>query len=467
MMQKFLVLLPFMAFLAAGAQKAPVRAPAKKPAPARTPPPDDAMNAPPRTFLLNNGMRVTLIHTGTVRKAAIALVLQTGQIDEPSFGAGLAAMTADILLEGSVARPAKQIVAEAASMGTTLSVRAAPISTTLSGEVETSLIPHFLSLTADVVRHPLLDTAGFGRVRRNALRILDSTLHNPTDLARQQFRAIIFPDGPFGRPYAFGPMLSQLKLGHVRNVYDDFYSAAHAHLYISGVFNDAATEAVVRDIFSDWKAGLPPKPHSVAAVTVHELVTVDQPAAAHSVIWIGLPTIDPADSDYPKLEVANMLIGGDDSSRVAKHLSFIEGVPEHGGSSLWERRGASYWVDEMDVRTGDTGSALAALIGEIAALVKTAPPEADIARARKRVIAAFAARQSTRDGLIDEMEFMDEHSLGEGWRKDYVKRVMAVTPEDVSTTVALHLNPEKMAIVIVGDRAAVDPQLAKLRPMVP
>ena len=89
------------------------------------------------------------------------------------------------------------------------------------------------------------------------------------------------------------------------------------------------------------------------------------------------------------------------------------------------------------------------------------------ARARNRVIAAFDARNASREGLIGLMEFMDEHSLGDGWRTDYVKRVKAVTREDVRTAIATYLDPSRMAVAIVGDRAAIEPQIAKLRPLLP
>src|ERR1019366_435738 len=328
---------------------------------------------------------------------------------------------------------------EAASLGTKIAVRAGPVSTTISGDVETLRIPRLLALAADLVRHPLLDTAGCGRVRRHAISALDSTLRNPADLARQQWRAIIFPDGPFGRPYPIRSTLGLLQLGHVRNIYDDNYSASRAHLYVGGVFDAAVTEESVRDIFSDWKAGPPPKPVVIHAVTAHELVSLDQPGAERSVTWIGLPTIDPADRDFAKLEVADMLIAGYDSSRVAIDLTSIEGAPQHGSSTLWQRQHATYWVDVLDVRTANTGLALGALVGELNLLKKEAPSDAEVARARSRVIAAFAARNDSREGLVALVEFMDEHALVDGWRADYLRRVMAVTPDDVRSAVAAYL----------------------------
>lgn len=443
------------------AQRTKPRTPKPRVAPAEAP------ASVPRTFAMKNGMRATLIHSGAERKVAIALVLTTGEIDEPAFGPGLASLTAHMLLQGTVSRSAQRIGAECAELGTKLSVQAGPMTTSVSGDVDAVRIPRFLSLIADLVRHPLLDTAGFGRVQRDAVRSLDSTLHNPDDLARQQWRAIIFPDGPFGHPYGFPATIGMLKLGHVRNVYDDNYSASRAHLYVSGGFDDAATEKAIRETFGDWPAGMAEKPVDVHPATVHEVVTVDLPGAEQSVTWIGLPTIDPADHDFAKLEVADMILAGSDSSRVAADLSAIEGSPEPGGSSLWERRNATYWVDVLHVRTEHTGAALGAVIGELSSLRRTSPGAAEVARAKARVVAAFDARNNSRDGLVSLLELMDEHSLGDGWRNEYDARVMAVTPDDVRSIAATYLDPARMAIAVVGDKAAIEPQLDKLRPVVP
>lgn len=422
---------------------------------------------PSSTFRMNNGMRVTLVHVGTEKKAFVSLVLETGEIDEPPFGPGLAELTADMLLQGTVARSAQQIAAETAALGATLSVRAGPVTTTLGGEVPAANIPHFVTLIADLVRHPLLDSAGFERVRGAALRSLDSTLHNPADLARRQWRAIVFPDGPFGHPYSFASTLRQLQLGHVRNVYDDHFAAAHAHLYVSGNFIDAAAERAVRESFSDWTVGVPTARKSARPSTVHELATIDLPGAERSVTWIGAPVTDPAEHGFEALEVADMLLGGCDSSRVALDIASIEHAPPRASSALWQRRAATYWVAVIDVPTASTGAALAAVVGELSLLGKEAPTEEEVARARKRVMAAFDARSRSREGIVSLLEFMEEHGLDDAWRNGYDARVVAVTPEDVRTAVARHLDPARMAIAVAGDRVSIEPQLERLRPLVP
>jgi len=45
--------------------------------------------------------------------------------------------------------------------------------------------------------------------------------------------------------------------------------------------------------------------------------------------------------------------------------------------------------------------------------------------------------------------------------KNYVQRVNAVTPEEVSATTAKYIKPELMTIVVVGDQAKIAEQLTE------
>ena len=69
----------------------------------------------------------------------------------------------------------------------------------------------------------------------------------------------------------------------------------------------------------------------------YELVIVDKPGLERAIAWIGLPAIDASNNDYAAFEVADMIIGGDDGSRVAIDLSAIENTARLGSSSIWTR----------------------------------------------------------------------------------------------------------------------------------
>ena len=69
-------------------------------------------------------------------------------------------------------------------------------------------------------------------------------------------------------------------------------------------------------------------------------------------------------------------------------------------------------------------------------------------------------QNASRQGVISQLAFVDLHGLGDDYLAGYVKRVTAVTPEDVRRVAAEYLKADRMALVVVGDKKTIDPQLA-------
>lgn len=62
--------------------------------------------------------------------------------------------------------------------------------------------------------------------------------------------------------------------------------------------------------------------------------------------------------------------------------------------------------------------------------------------------------------MIGRLTFVDLHGLGQEYLSSYVKRVMAVTPEDLRRVANEYLTPDRMTLVVVGDVKTVKEQLA-------
>ena len=52
-------------------------------------------------------------------------------------------------------------------------------------------------------------------------------------------------------------------------------------------------------------------------------------------------------------------------------------------------------------------------------------------------------QNASRGGVIGRLAFVDQHGLGDDYLSTYVKRVMAVTPDDVRRIANEYLTPEQ------------------------
>jgi predicted Zn-dependent peptidase len=320
---------------------------------------------------------------------------------------------------------------------------------------------------ADVVRNPRVDAADLARTLDKHARDNAMALAQPGTLAQKRFREITYGFHPFARLFPSEEMLRGFTVARVKEFHARNFGAKRAHLYVSGVFNAAAVEQAVRSAFTDWAAGAAPTENPPVPVARRQLELVDRPGAVQSSMWMGLPVASPGSKDWMAMQVTDALLGGAFGSRITSNIREDKGYTYSPYSFLWTRKGSSLWVEVADVTTKDTGASLTEIFKEMERLRGEAPPAAELDGIKNNMAGVFTLQNSSRTGLIGQLQFADLHGLGDEYLSTYVKQVLAVTPEDVRTTAQQHLDPARVSIAIVGDGKVVRPQLGKVTPIVP
>jgi predicted Zn-dependent peptidase len=420
-----------------------------------------------RTFTLPNGMRVTLVPFGKVPKANVSLALRTGNIDEGPSEVWLADLTGELLTEGAGSRSAEQIAHEMAGMGGELDVSVGVDQTTVGGSVLAERTPDFVRLVADVARAPTFPSSELERVKADLLRQLAIEKSQPRPVAEEKFSQILYGDHPYGRPYPTEPMLQGYTLDQVRGFHRSNYGALRAHLYVAGVFDQQAVERSIREAFGGWERGRaptvnPPKPKQQRSATL-----LDRPDAVQSTLYLGLPVPDPSSADYAALSVTNSLLGGSFGSRITTNIREQKGYTYSPFSQLATHYRDAYWVEIADVTTNVTGASLKEIFGEIDRLRDTAPPAPELRGIQNNMVGVFTLQNSSRGGIINQLQFVGLHGLGDDYLTGYARRVLAITPQDVQRITRDYLRPDRMTLVVVGDRKQVEAQLAPFMPVVP
>jgi zinc protease len=419
------------------------------------------------TVSLPNGISLTMVPYGTIPKVAIELVVRTGVIDEGPNDVSLSSVVADMLLEGTTTRTAPQIAQQAAGMGGSVSSNIGGESTSIGGEVLSEFAAPFMALIGDVARNPRFDSTDLSRIIGNHARDNAIALSTPGALAQKKFREMIYGNHPFARTIPPDAMLRAFTPARVREFHTKNFGATRARVYVSGVFDRAKVEQAFRDAFANWTPGEPPTVKPVTPAGKRQVALVDRPKSVQSAIWMGVPAAAPSDSDWIRMNVTDGLLGGLFGSRITTNIREDKGYTYSPGSFLWSRKGSATWVEVADVTTNVTGPALTEIFKEIDRLRTEAPPAAELNCVANNLAGIFTLQNSSRSGVVNQLQFADLHGLGDDYLSTYVKRLMAVTPEEVRTTAIKYIDPAKISIAIVGDKKVVEPQLGAFKPIVP
>ena len=435
---------------------------AQKQSPPPPAPPKDFAAPAATKFRLDNGLEVTLVPYGTVPKVRVELAVLAGNAYDGAKQVSLADLTGSLMREGTTTKTATQISQAAARMGGSLDVEVSVNAAEISGDVLSESGPEMVRLVADVVRNPKFPESELPRLKADSLRQLSITRSQPQQMALEKFRGTLYPDHPYGRIFPTPEMVQGFTLADVRSFYDANYGASRAHLYVAGKFDRSAMEAAIREAFGGWKAGKPsalaaPKPKSARAIYL-----VDRPGAVQSTILLGMPVPDPSNPDYVPLSVVNTLLAAPedvdrtvDCARLGVGRDMLAPGDEGGGE------------EAADVTTNVTGPSLKEIFYEIDRLQAEPPSAAELKATQNYIAGVFVLQNSSRSGIINVLELVDLHGLPADYLKTFVKRVYAVTPQDVQRLAQKYIQDDKATIVVVGDRKVIEEQIKPYGTIVP
>jgi zinc protease len=411
------------------------------------------------TFALPNGLQVTMIPYGSIPKVAVFAIVNSGNLNESAAQTWLADLTGDLMKEGTATRSAEQISQESARMGGDLNISVGVEQTTVAADVLSEFGPEMVNLIADVMQHPNLPAAEMDRLKNDYIRRITIAKSQSGQLAFERFRSVLYPNHSFGRIYPTEQMVNGYKIEDVQKFYKDNFGAARTHIYIAGRFDSAAMKKAITDAFGGWARGPAsvediPKPVSRRAIHL-----IDRPGAAQSTLYIGLPVIAPGNDDYLSMVITNALLGGSFASRITSNIREQKGYTYSPNSQISSRFRDAYWVEIADVTTAVTGPSLKEIFYEIDRLQKDAPSDAELQGIKNYLAGLFVIRNSSRQGLIGQVAFMDLHRLSDTYLTNYVQNVFAVTPKDVQRVAQKYLLSDQMTIVVVGDKSRIADQL--------
>ncbi len=411
-------------------------------------------------YVLPNGMQVNLLQFGTIPKVSIEVDEDAGKVNEDAEHVALSAITADLMGEGTSTHSGEELARLAGGMGAQLWIEAGTYQSEFSLDVLSQNAGDAIDLVADVVEHPAFPAKDLERLRADRLRSRITSLSSPDFLVHQKFAQMMYGDQPYGRLLPTEAMLKSYTLADVQGFYTANYGAQRASIYVVGRFDEGTVRKAIEKAFGKWAKGpAAVKPVQIAA-SGPGFAFVDHPGAAQSNVLYGIQVADVGSPDGVPVHVMNSLLGGPLGSRITANIREQKGYTYSPHSRLSEGYKTNIWSEDAAITTAATGPALQEIVKEIKLLQSAPPSVAELGRTQRYEDGVFILNNSSRQGILNTLSFVDFHNLEDDYLTGYVQRVNAVTPEQVQALAKKYLNTNAMTLVVVGDPTIAKPQLS-------
>ena len=416
--------------------------------------------ATPQTARLPNGLELIVYEMHEVPVVDVQLLVRAGSVVDPRDMPGLATFTAGMLDEGAGNRAALDIAEEAAFLGASLGAGAGYESATISLHVPKRQLAPALDLMADVALRPTFADSEVARqreLRRTAILQLRDQPNAQSPLA---FNAIVYgEDHPYAWPTG-GTEASTAALDRARveQFYRTWYRPNNARMLVVGDITLAEARRLITERFGRWeRAAVPALPAPPApAGGSRTFYIVDKPGAAQTVIRIGHVGVPRSTPDYYALEVMNTILGGSFTSRLNQNLRENKGYTYGAGSGFAMRRLAGPFTATASVVTAKTDSSLIEFFRELRRIRDSIVPAEEVAKAKTYLALSLPENFETTRGAAGQFLDVITNDLPLNYWSTYIQRINAVTPADVQRVARQYIDPDRFAIVLVGDRARIE-----------
>lgn len=421
---------------------------------------------------LDNGIEVRTVEHRGVPVVSFLLLLAAGSAADPIQRPGLAALTADMLDEGSGDRSALDIEDALSGMGAQFETEVGSDATVLSLLTLPRFVPAALGLLADIVIRPRLAREDFDRVRELRLNRLRQLHDLAPAVADVSLARLVYGDHPYGRlPIGSVKGLESVRCGDVEQFHHEVWNPSETTIVAAGDATHDELFDAVRVAFGDWMAtaGLPnglgtrnPLIESIPAAPSAPVAIVNRPGAAQSELRIGQVAVPRLTPDYYPLLVLNAVLGGQFVSRLNMNLREDKGYTYGVRSGFEFRRAAGPFIVQAAVQTAVTADAVKETLAELRDIAGPRPATAEeLELAKSALTKGYARNFETASQVGRGLAQLALYGLPDDTLEQFVPSVQAVEIPAV-TEAAQRFDRTRMTVAIVGDREKVEPSLQAL-----
>ena len=389
-----------------------------------------------------------------------------GQRDEPPGKAGLANLTASLMTEETLQRSSAEFSEALERIGASLGVSSGNYETTVSLNVLSKHLDAGMALMMERILEPAFTEEDFNRVKAQLMESLMQARKSGSALADRATGAILAgPGNPLSYPAAGLPStVENISLADVKAFY-----AAHIPAHLQGVLVStslpqdellASLEALAglktSEVFREPIDGL-------QAIEGRTIYLVNKRGAAQSTLRIAYPSLKyDALGDYYLAGLMNFNLGGTFDSRINLNLREEKGYTYgifsgfNGGPELGSFRISS------EINKDATAASITEVIGELEDYSGNGMTEDEYAYMQSAIGQRDARAYETPGAKLGLLLQVLRYDLPLDYRKQQKNLMLETDRETLNSLAGRLIDPENMAIVVVGDVPAIRPELESL-----
>jgi predicted Zn-dependent peptidase len=420
---------------------------------------------------LSNGIPVDYVQrSGGIPLTQIALSFDAGSAADRPAERGLAAMTMDLLDEGTSKLSSQEVAETEERLGADVSTsngsdRSYVMLNALSPNLASSL-----DLMSGVVKDAAFRPNDVERIRAQTLTAIAQTQKDPTRVARRLMPLVLYgPNHPYGGPAGGDPKaIAKFRRGELIAFEQRWLRPDNVKIFVVSDRPLAEVQPLIEARFGQWTAPATPKGVKTFTAapprpTAPKILLVNRPGAPQSsILGAQLLPLDPRGDIIP-FDAANDALGGDFLSRLNMDLREDKGWSYGVSGNEQLMMHAVPYIVSAPVQADRTGDSLVELSRQINEFLTTkGVTQEELTRVVTNNVNQLPGEFETSGAVLGAMMNIEMLQRPDNYYETLAPEYRAQTTASLDKAARSALDPKGFTWIVVGDAAKVRPQLEKL-----
>ena len=411
-------------------------------------------------LIFDNKLPIFFIPKSDLPIVQLGLIINAGSKYDERGKSGTAKLTSMVVDEGAGNFTSLELDNEFETLGTIFNIDADKDSTIITMLSLSENFEKSLELLSQILKFPHFNAADFFREREKLKTQLLQLKDQPGYLARTAFEKIVFKNSPYSNPIN-GDMLNieNINVSDVKTFHKNFFGVNNAELIIVGNINESTLLSYVDKYFSDWINVASSENNFIKPKEIEKnIYIIDRKEAPQTEIYIGHISGKRKSKDFYAKLLMNSILGGQFTSRINLNLREDKGYTYGAHSSFSYYKEFGKFFVSTSVKAEHTGDSIKEILDEIEK-IKLEVTSNEVEFSKSFLIKRFPAQFETYSQLVHNLALLSIHSLPLNYFNNYVKNMNSLSADDVLSAARKYLHPEKMTIVLVGDKDKISKQI--------
>ncbi len=393
---------------------------------------------------------------------SISILVRTGKYNEPKGKEGLAAMTGYLLSKGGTKSHSAEALEER------LAFLAAGLSSNIgdtSGSVGVNLLSkdleEGLAILREVLTVPRFQRDRFDLYKTQQIQSMKQRNDDSRNIERRELVRLAYGDHFFRSQSPTKASIDSITVSDLRSFHRDWFHPGNFVVSVSGDFDRKEMVLKLEKLFSDWSPkGKTAKPVPTNKKFAKAGIYIVDKEVNQGRVDIMLPGIMRDNPDYYAVQVMNDILGGGGfTSRITNRVRSDEGLAYSAYSYC---PGGTYFprtfVAGYQSKSRTVLYAAQIVLEEMRKITQEEVTDKEIETAKASYIQTFPQAFETKGAIASTFaseEFTGRLSNNPNYFDNFRSKIRAVTKADVQRVAGKYLTPDKVAILIIGDKEEI------------